>query len=63
MDHGEQEHGVFLYREDLRVPLVVKLPKSARHGQSVTSLAELIDVAPTILEAAGVSKPAAMQGL
>lgn len=63
MDHGEQEHGVFLYREDLRVPLIVKLPKSVRHGQSVDALAELIDVAPTILEAAGVAKPGTMQGL
>jgi arylsulfatase A-like enzyme len=27
MEHGEQEHGVFLYREDLHVPLLLKLPK------------------------------------
>ena len=26
--HGEGEHGVFLYREVLRVPLIVKLPRS-----------------------------------
>ncbi|HWS71926.1 MAG TPA: sulfatase, partial [Thermoanaerobaculia bacterium] len=26
MEHGEQEHGVFLYREDLQVPLIVKYP-------------------------------------
>src|SRR5262249_60081902 len=25
-DHGEAEHGMFLYRETLQVPLLVKLP-------------------------------------
>ena len=27
-DHGEEEHGMFLYRETIRVPLIVKLPGS-----------------------------------
>src|SRR5688500_14871798 len=27
-DHGEDEHGIFLYREALQVPLLVKLPRS-----------------------------------
>jgi arylsulfatase A-like enzyme len=62
MDHGEQEHGVFLYAEDLRVPLIVKLPKSAKRG-TVASNVQLIDVAPTILDAASVDKPAAMKGV
>jgi len=62
MDHGEQEHGVFLYAEDLRVPLIVKLPKSAKRGESGVS-AQLADVAPTILEAAGAPIPASMKGL
>ena len=29
-DHGEREHGFFLYRETVRVPLVVRLPGAAR---------------------------------
>ena len=32
-DHGEDEHGVFLYREAIQVPLLVKLP-SAGAGRS-----------------------------
>lgn len=67
MDHGEQEHGVFLYAEDLHVPLIVKLPKSAKRGGSDAHAqlinVELIDVAPTILDAAGVPVPPAMQGV
>jgi tetratricopeptide (TPR) repeat protein len=62
MEHGEAEHGVFLYREDLHVPLILKLPHAARRG-SVDSLAQLIDVAPTVLDAAGIAPLAAMHGV
>lgn len=48
-DHGESEHGVFLYREVLHVPLLFKLPRSALAGTVVTSPVGLVDVAPTIL--------------
>lgn len=52
------------HEESLRVPLVVfdpRLPESAR-GRVDDSIALNIDLAPTILAAAGVSPPAAMQG-
>jgi tetratricopeptide (TPR) repeat protein len=62
MEHGEAEHGVFLYREDLHVPLILKLPHAARRG-SVDSLAQLIDIAPTVLDAAGIAPLAAMHGV
>lgn len=48
-DHGEDEHGVFLYREALRVPLFVKRPGSAGAGRVVSAPVGLVDVAPTIL--------------
>jgi choline-sulfatase len=54
-DHGEQEHGIFLYREAIQVPLVLKLPKQRRKGETVSSPVGLIDVAPTVAEAAGVA--------
>jgi arylsulfatase A-like enzyme/Tfp pilus assembly protein PilF len=53
-DHGESEHGVFLYRESLQVPLLVKLPKKdgegkpAFAGASVAVPVQLIDVVTTI---------------
>ena len=49
-DHGEDEHGILLYREALQVPLMIKLPKERQHGTSVKTPVELIDVFPTILE-------------
>jgi len=56
MDHGEQEHGVLLYRESLQVPLIVK-PAGRREHREVGSPVGLIDVLPTILELAGVPAP------
>ncbi len=34
-DHGEDEHGVFLYRSTLQVPLIIKLPQAKRAGETV----------------------------
>jgi choline-sulfatase len=58
-EHGEEEHGIFLYREALQVPLLVKLPKSRAAGKSVSAPVELIDVFPTIVEqtASAAAKP------
>ena len=52
-DHGEDEHGIFLYRETLQVPLMLKFPHSAQAGKSVATPVELLDVFPTIAEAFG----------
>lgn len=54
-DHGEQEHGTFLYREAIQVPLLVKFPNDAFAGRSVEAPVQLIDVVPTILERSGVA--------
>ncbi|HEX8171616.1 MAG TPA: sulfatase-like hydrolase/transferase [Thermoanaerobaculia bacterium] len=51
--HGEDEHGIFLYREAIQVPLLVKLPRSARGGTSVTTPVGLADVASMIEKACG----------
>ena len=56
-DHGEQEHGVLLYREALQVPLIVKLPRNARAGSRVEDVVQLVDVLPTIAEVTGATAP------
>lgn len=61
-DHGEEEHGMFLYRESIQVPLVVKLPQQKFAGDSVSSPVQLIDVVPTILERTGVTMNAKLPG-
>jgi arylsulfatase A-like enzyme len=55
-DHGEDEHGILLYRETLQVPLMLKLPQLAQKGTSVATPVQLIDIFPTIAEALGQKK-------
>ncbi|HEX4952526.1 MAG TPA: sulfatase-like hydrolase/transferase [Thermoanaerobaculia bacterium] len=61
-DHGEEEHGIFLYRESLQVPLLVKLPGGSRGGERVSMPAQLADVMPTVLASVGVDVPAGLAG-
>ena len=69
-DHGEEfsEHGSMeghqwtLYDEVLRVPLLVLLPDRTRAGTRVSELVQLIDVAPTLLEATGLARPRTFEG-
>ena len=60
-DHGEQEHGLFLYQETTRIPLMVKLP-GGRSPRRVSTPVQQIDVAPTILDVIGAQKPASVRG-
>jgi tetratricopeptide (TPR) repeat protein len=54
MDHGEQEHGFFLYREALQVPLVLRLPGGRKAGTRVAGVAGHADLAATLLDLAGL---------
>jgi arylsulfatase A-like enzyme/Flp pilus assembly protein TadD len=60
--HGENTHGIFLYDETLHVPLLFKLPASHAAGKRVEARVRLVDVAPTILQEAGLPVPREMQG-
>jgi choline-sulfatase len=60
--HGEETHGVFLYDETVHVPLLLKFPQNQNAGKRLTARARLVDVAPAILEIAGVPIPSQMQG-
>ena len=65
--HGEDTHGIFLYDETIQVPLTIKLPREASAekrsaGKRIETRVELVDVLPTILQAAGVAIPGEVQG-
>ncbi len=62
-DHGEVQHGMFLYREVVQVPLLVKLPGGRRGGERVAVPAQLADVAPTLLSLAGAKVPESLTGV
>jgi arylsulfatase A-like enzyme len=54
-EHGERDHGAFLYESVLRVPLVIRAPgiRSARIGAVV----RLVDLMPTVLDFFGMMPP------
>ncbi|HET7696857.1 MAG TPA: sulfatase-like hydrolase/transferase [Vicinamibacterales bacterium] len=60
-DHGEQEHGLFLYQETIRVPLMIKLP-GRQPARRVATPVQQIDLAPTVLDLIGGAKPPALRG-
>ena len=49
-DHGEQEHGLFVYEEAIHVPLIIKQEASAGAGRRVADLVQHIDLVPTLLD-------------
>src|SRR5438093_8451167 len=56
-DHGEAEHGIFVYREALQVPLMIKLPHERESGKSVSTPVQLSDVFPTLCEITATAAP------
>lgn len=60
------EHGLIdkrhMYEESMRVPLLVWCPEMIDANTKVSEMIQNIDVAPTILEWAGIKKPEQMQG-
>ena len=60
------EHGLIdkrtAYEESMRVPMLVQCPELFRGGGTVEQVVANIDIAPTILEAAGLRPPARMAG-
>ena len=61
------EHGLIdkrhFYEESAKVPLLMRWPERLRGGAPIGALVQNIDIAPTILEAAGLQMPAHMQGM
>jgi arylsulfatase A-like enzyme/Flp pilus assembly protein TadD len=61
-EHGESTHGVFLYEPTIQVPLLLKLPGERDAGRRVSTRVSLVDLAPTLLDLAGVPPPPDTQG-
>jgi arylsulfatase A-like enzyme len=61
-DHGWWQHGKTLYEEQLAVPLIVRFPGGEGVGETVDAIAQHIDIAPTVLDLAGIEAPAELPG-
>lgn len=60
-DHGEEFyehknwlHGLTLYNESIKIPLIVKLPDSSYKGKKLPQSVRITDIMPTLLEAANI---------
>lgn len=65
--HFWGEHGLYdkrlAYEESIRIPFIVRYPGLIRDpGRRAQQMVLNIDLAPTLLELAGIAPPAAMQG-
>jgi arylsulfatase A-like enzyme len=59
-EHGGRYHGTSCYEEQVRVPLVVVGPGISK--RRVTTVAQTIDLLPTVLSALGMPRPARVRG-
>jgi len=62
-EHGEAQHGIFLYREAIHVPLLLKLPNGEMKRKRIASPVQLADVMPTIAGIAGFDVPEKARGV
>ncbi|MCC6443524.1 MAG: sulfatase [Armatimonadetes bacterium] len=69
-DHGEEmdEHGLWfdhhgLYDTNLHIPLIMRCPGRVLAGHRAGGFVRLMDVAPTILDCAGLGPVAAREGM
>jgi arylsulfatase A-like enzyme len=60
-DHGGMGHGKTLYNEVVRVPLIMVTPGDDT-GRVVETVTPLVDIAPTVLDLAGIRIPKTFAG-
>ena len=57
-DHGEHEHGFFVYNSTVHIPLIVKPPAgSGIQAGRIARPVETVAVAPALLDAVGIKDP------
>jgi arylsulfatase A-like enzyme len=69
-DHGESfadhgihvGHGVSLTDDEIRIPLLLKLPHAQAGGTRFDAAVSLVDIAPTVLDVFGLQPPPEAQG-
>ncbi len=69
-DHGEYmgfQHMIgklnYMYDPLVKVPLIIRLPQGERSGEVSSEQASLVDIAPTMCAAAGLTMPAEVPGV
>jgi arylsulfatase A-like enzyme len=63
-DHRQWQHGTTLYEEEVRIPLLLKLPSwwDTLSPGRVAAICGQVDVLPTLLEVSGLAVPSHLPG-
>ncbi len=61
-DHGIYQKGPYFYDCLTRIPLIIRWPGHVKADLKADALVELVDLAPTLMDAAGIPIPSGMQG-
>ena len=61
-EHGEEEHGFFIYDAVVHVPLIMRYPARIGRGVRVKTEARSVDLVPTVLDLAGLPPVASLPG-
>lgn len=61
-EHGESTHAFFVYDGTLHVPLILNMPRNELGSRVVMQQTRSVDIAPTLLQLAGLSVPETVQG-
>jgi arylsulfatase A-like enzyme len=62
LEHGLHGHGLTLYDEVIRVPLIIRYPLMLPSDKVIKGQVQLLDVFPTILSLAGIRNTYHMEG-
>lgn len=60
--HGWMEHGMFLYDEQTRIPLIMKFPNLIPGNGTIDTVIESIDIVPSVLDMLGLEKENGFSG-
>jgi choline-sulfatase len=61
--HGHMFHGLTIYEETVRVPFVFHWPWGLREPRVIEPPVQIVDLAPTVLELAGIPPESSFQGM
>jgi len=62
-EHGESEHGLFIYDAVTHVPLIIRVPFGDYGGTRRGEPTSIVDVTPTVLEMTGVGASSDLHGI
>jgi arylsulfatase A-like enzyme/Tfp pilus assembly protein PilF len=61
-DHGEGQHGYFIYDTTIHVSLIMRLPNGSNGGMKVDTAVSHVDIFPTVLDTLGLWAPKRVDG-